>query len=150
MREVSGSTWVFQLMIIFILIFACFLCLVINYSKAYRVKNEMISIIEKYEGVSPTSEDIINNYLLRESYVTLGSCPTNEEWYGVNIDNGGYETARRGTQYHYCFKYSYTADRQIYYDIIVFYKFNLPIIGELMTFQVNGTTETFVGDLNRY
>ena len=54
MREVSGSTWVFQLMIIFILIFACFLCLVINYSKAYRVKNEVLSIIEKYEGMFPT------------------------------------------------------------------------------------------------
>ena len=55
MREVSGSTWVLQIMLIFILIFACFLTLVINYSKAYRVKNEMLSIIEKYEGVTPES-----------------------------------------------------------------------------------------------
>ena len=72
MREVSGSTWVFQLMIIFILIFACFLCLVINYSKAYQVKNEMLSIIEEYEGVSSTSEEIINNYLQGNAYLAVG------------------------------------------------------------------------------
>lgn len=148
MREVSGSTWVFQLMIVFILIFACFLCLVINYSKAYRVKNEMLSIIEKYEGMSKTSEDIINNYLLGESYLATGSCP--EGWYGVNITDGGYEEADGRTKFNYCFIDSYSPDRKIYYDIMVFYKFNLPFLGELMTFRVNGTTETFVGSTNRY
>ena len=51
MREVSGSTWVFQIMILFILIFACFLTLVLNYNKAYRVKNNMVSIIEVHEGI---------------------------------------------------------------------------------------------------
>ena len=87
MREVTGSTWVFQLIIIFILIFACFLCLVINYSKAYRVKNEVLSIIQKYEGIYSNSAGIINNYLRGESYVTTGSCP--DGYYGIKLDNDG-------------------------------------------------------------
>lgn len=144
MREVSGSTWVFQLMIIFILIFACFLCLVINYSKAYRVKNEMLSIIEKYEGISSTSESIINNYLQGEAYITTGSCPDGE-WNGVLIENDGYELARSGQKYNYCFMESTSSNNRKYYEIIVFYKFNLPFIGDIMTFQVRGTTDSFQG-----
>ena len=148
MREVTGSTWVFQLMIIFILIFACFLCLVINYSKAYRVKNEVLSIIEKYEGISSTSAGIINNYLRGESYVTTGSCP--DGYYGIKLDESGYEVARSGQKYSYCFRDEYTNDGMLYYQIIVFYRFNLPVIGDVMTFQVEGTTESFQGNVDRY
>ena len=63
MRETIGTTWTFQLIIIFILIFACFLSLVISYSRAYAIKNEALSVIEKYEGVSTESGQILNNYL---------------------------------------------------------------------------------------
>ena len=49
MREVTGSTWSFQIIIIFILIFACFLSMVLTYSKAYTIKNRMLTIVEKYE-----------------------------------------------------------------------------------------------------
>ena len=38
----------------------------------------------------------------------------------------------------------------MYYDIIVFYRFNLPIIGDIITFQVEGSTETFPGSLDIY
>lgn len=148
MREVSGSTWVFQLMIIFILIFACFLTLVINYSKAYRVKNEMLSIIEEYEGITPTSNDIINNLLRGEAYLTTGTCPV--DWYGVKISDGSRQESDGKTNYSYCYTEKRTPDNRIYYSIIVFYKFNLPFLGELMTFRVDGTTESFIGSSNRY
>lgn len=148
MREVSGSTWVFQLMIIFILIFACFLCLVINYSKAYRVKNEVLSIIEKYEGMNSTSQGIINNYMRGESYLTVGGCP--DGWYGASINSDNIEEARPNQKYSYCFTDSYTSDGLIYYNLIVFYKFNLPFLGDIMTFEVEGTTESFQGSLDRY
>ena len=46
MRESVGSTWTFGLVITFIFLFSSFLVLTINYTKAYKVKNETISIIE--------------------------------------------------------------------------------------------------------
>ena len=52
MRQAIGSTWILQLVIIFMLIFVAFLALSINYTKAFRVKNELVTMIEKYEGVS--------------------------------------------------------------------------------------------------
>ena len=153
MREVSGSTWVFQIMILFILIFACFLTLVLNYSKAYRVKNEMLSIIEKYEGLTSQSSDIINNYLVGQSYTTTGNCPQddNVKWYGAIDLEGNYEEADGATKYYYCFsQVSQPSDSRdyIYYDIIVFYRFNLPFLGDIATFNVNGRTNSFVGSNN--
>ena len=49
MKEVYGSTWTLQLMIGFILLFVAFLTLTITYSKVFKLKNEVLSIIEKYE-----------------------------------------------------------------------------------------------------
>lgn len=146
MREVSGTTWTFQLIILFILIFACFLTLVLNYSKAYRVKNEVISILEKYEGATPESLEIINNYLYDSAYKNKGRCP--EGWYGVDNYEGLAEQALNNKNYYYCFEENSRSGR-IYYEIRLFYRFSLPVLGELATFKVNGRTKAFIGSSSR-
>ena len=79
MRESVGSTWTFGLVITFIFLFSSFLVLTINYTKAYKVKNEVISIIEKYEGyTNENSVEIINNYLNASGYKEMGKCPISE------------------------------------------------------------------------
>ena len=45
MRQSIGGTWLFSLMIIFILLFTAYLAVAINYSKSFKVKNEVINII---------------------------------------------------------------------------------------------------------
>ena len=50
MRQSIGSTWLIQLMILFILLFVGFIILTVNHSKVVRTKDEMINIVEKYEG----------------------------------------------------------------------------------------------------
>ena len=68
MRQAIGTTWIMQLVIIFMLIFVAFLALTINYTKAFKIKNELVTIIEKYEGLNygtsnqSGSIDLINNY----------------------------------------------------------------------------------------
>lgn len=147
MKEVSSTTWSFQLIIFFILIFACFLTLVLNYSKAYTIKNRMLTIIEKYEGVTTSSAKVINSYVTNNGYLTVGTCE--EEWYGAVDLNGTYEQANGNNKYYYCFKESVARNRQVYYDIIVFYKFNLPVVGDITTYRINGQTDTFKGSNDR-
>lgn len=92
MKTVSESTWTFQMIIFFILIFACFLTLVLSYNKAYTIKNRMLNIIEKYEGVTPTSAELINDYIYNKGYTNTGKCP--ENWMGaINID-GEFELSK--------------------------------------------------------
>lgn len=143
MREATGTTFSFQVMILFLLIFSAFLIIVINYSRAYMVKNDMLSVIEKYEGVYDESRDIMNNYILSKGYKGNGKCP--EGWYGVyDLENDYYEESVRNKKYYYCYKEK-DENEKYYTEIKVFFKFDLPIIGNIMTYGVNGKTNVYKG-----
>ena len=60
MREAIGSTWLTGIIITFIAIFSGFLAYSISYTKAFRVKNEIINIIENNEGFTETNKDLRN------------------------------------------------------------------------------------------
>ena len=154
MRETIGSTWIYQLVIVFVLIFVAFL--ILSFSKNYKTKNEMINIIEKYDGVNTKSIKIINNYLSNGNRVK-GKCPANGNWIGVkslDSNNMEIEKVESGTKYYYCInkkwsKTKYVNDAnnttkvvksKMFYQIKIFFKFNLPIIGNIYTFTVDGTT----------
>ncbi len=142
MKIVSESTWTFQMIIFFILIFACFLTLVLSYNKAYAIKNRMLSIVEKYEGVTTTSAELINDYIYNKGYTNTGKCP--DGWVGaINLD-GDFEIAKEGSRYLYCFNKN-TKNNLVYYDVKVFFRFNLPVIGSIANYEIDGTTESFIG-----
>ncbi len=90
MREAIGGTWIFQIVIFFILLFTGYMCLSINHSKAFNVKNTIVKAIEREEGVNlsnpdndPAIEKIVE-YLKETSYRTTGRCP--EGYTGYNRD----------------------------------------------------------------
>ena len=45
MKEAIGGVSIFQLAVIFLLIFTAIMCLTINHSKAFGVKDEVINLI---------------------------------------------------------------------------------------------------------
>ena len=156
MKQAIGSTWIFQLVIIFILLFVSFLILTLTYSKSYKTKNEIINIIEKHEGVTNTSVAIINNYLDQSGYRYTHSCPnpdTSPGWLGVSsLDTDTLEKVVRGKKYYYCIrrhlnsqevKGSRAASNKNltkYYEVQIFFKFSLPVVENIGTFTTNGTT----------
>ena len=160
MRQTIGSTWIFQLVIIFTLIFAGYIALTINYSKTFRVKNEVLSIIEKSEGMTKNGVKLINNYLTQSGYKTTGKCPvqTGTIVYGVTtlsteVSNGTVERAKADTDYYYCFSkytgyHSYYKTRA-YYKVNLFFQFDLPFFGKLSTFNVDGQTSEIDSTFDR-
>lgn len=158
MKAINESTWTFQLIIFFILIFAAFLILTLSYNKAYAIKNRTLSIIEKYEGVTSESAKYINDFASNKSYTNTGVCP--EDWIGaVSIsDDIEFEVADGKKKYYYCFKENTSDDTyiksgkvyyKIYYEVMVFYRFNLPVIGSVANYKIEGTTKSFVGSNDR-
>ncbi len=154
MREAIGGTWLTQIIIIFMLIFVAFLALTLNYTKAFKMKNDIITIIEEREGITNNkngklngSISLINNYLEKNGYTLLRACP--EGSYGVsdlhseamNYIDKGQNTKR----YYYCitkFRAPSTNYKgKVYYQVAISLKFNLPILGDLFTFEVTGNTE---------
>ncbi len=152
MRQAIGGTWLIQLMILFILLFAGYIILTLNYSKTIKVKNEVVSIIEKYEGLNTQSIELINSYLLASSYVSTGTCQSGMGIYATDDYSGSYlEPAEAGKRYHYCIKKYKGANTSYYYQVTVFYKFNLPVLGDISTFTVKGTSMNFQAkDEDRY
>lgn len=147
MREATGTTTTMKMALAFTILFAAFLAIAITYNKAFKLKNETLSILEKYEGVSDKSLSIINNYLKNNGYNEKGKCKTDE--FGVtNLDSTAYESAKSNTDYYYCLSYycsnntcKISNNNQIYYHVKVFFKFNLPFLGDISTFTVDGETK---------
>ena len=93
MRQATGGTWLLQLMILFILLFVAFITLTLNYSKTNKVKNDVLTIIEKYEGLNDQSLEIVDNMLITSGYNGKGHCEAGSGVYGNKELKGKLETA---------------------------------------------------------
>ena len=146
MRESYGGTWITGLVISFTFIFAAFLALSINYSKAFRVKNEALSIIEKSGGVTNNARKTIARFLLNNNYRTTGKCDGYD--YGVQVKSlNEYNITKvdNGKKYSFCVsKVKSVApnfSNRAFYEVKLFFKFNLPVLGDFSTFSVKGQTK---------
>ena len=160
MREAIGGTWLFGLVLTFIVFFASFLAISINYSKAFNVKNNIVDLIGKYEGNNCNARKKINDYLRDVGYLVPGECPKiNTMVQGVEntYNYTGYDIngnpVASGEKAHYCI--SVDAIDEIedhsgnvvnlgrkFYRVIVFFKIDLPLVGNLTTFRIKGETES--------
>ncbi len=149
MRESIGGAWLFQIAIIFILLFTGYLALSVNYSRAFKVKNEIVSIIERSEGLTPEAERSIQSYLSGVNHTVNGLCPdVGENEVMVAMLGDGSFTSNRGI---YCVKKTCISGdtfNRNYYQVTVFFKFDLPILGDLSTFRVSGETKQIYNNGN--
>lgn len=152
MRESIGATWIFSICLTFIILFTAYLAISVNYSKAFRIKSNIVSMIEENEGYKKNLEERISNYLVSEGYTASGNC---EPYIGTNT---GYYAdwkltkeikvySNMGSKSNACiYQRKATATDDIakcnsYYKVVVFFKFNLPIINYISTFKVGGETK---------
>ena len=93
MKEAIGGVSLFQIVIVFLLLFTGVMCLTINHSKAFGVKDEIINIIQEeklasygttsdYALTSDTIDDIVE-HLSEAGYRITGRCPSSE-WIGYD------------------------------------------------------------------
>lgn len=165
MREAIGGTWLFQIVIVFVLLFAGFMCLTINQSKAFNVKDRIIQTIQSYNGIDLESEcqegDTnnplcdISSYLIDSAYRTTGDCNSisaNDGYSYVGFSKEGTKAQKNAA---FCIaKISsggIDADNNFaselpssvaYYRVVVFYQLDLPIFHDLFNFKIKGDTKT--------
>ena len=169
MREAIGGTWLFQIVIVFILLFTGFLCLSINRSKAYSVKDRIIQTIQSYNGIDINSQytpgsdgplsDIVS-YLKENAYRTKGKCPDDITVNGQRYHYQGFSRDGKITSSNaaFCIAKVESGDAIIkstcssnciselpdmsYYRIVVFYQLDLPVFNTLFNFSITGDTKT--------
>ena len=84
MSDAIGGTVNVMLVAIFMVIVSGYMAFNVSYVKAFKVKNEATSIIEKYEGMTTQGLNHIGIYLLNSGYQLKGKCDVGT--YGVNIN----------------------------------------------------------------
>lgn len=152
MKEAIGGTWILGIVIVFIVLFTSYLALSVNYSKAFKVKNKVIEIIEENEGLTSDAQTKITQYLNDVGYFVYGPC--NREQDTDDLLENGYgdvvgcekKVAAANTQkYKYCVATRNAGNDDIlqrkYYKVTVFFKFDLPLFDEVFTFPVTGETK---------
>ena len=159
MRDSVGSTWLFLIAITFTLIFAGFLVVALSNSRTNKEKNELTSIIEKYEGLTTKttygkkvdgSINVMNTYLRNNNYNRKGFCQkvdsvyeatdTVNKMYGFDID-GTPEIAQDNKKYDYCvLAMTNNETCNTIFRVTLFFDFNLPVFGDLVKFRVSGQT----------
>ena len=50
MREAIGQVYTLQIILVFVLLINGYMAYSVNYTRAFRVKNQIINYIEQYEG----------------------------------------------------------------------------------------------------
>lgn len=170
MREAIGGTWLFGIVITFIVMFTSFLAYSISYTKAFNLKNEILNLIERHEGFSDTklelknatNEELYNddtvaslaflkiktmgyNYTIIDEAYKRGAdvCSTSEYIKPKNVE---YKTGG------YCIYYLCTNDSgstKLHYKVTTFIALEIPVINLLLRIPISGETKTLYYDINR-
>ena len=98
MKEALGGISLFEIVILFILLFTGIMCITINHAKAFGVKDEVINEIEmmnikNINDLSTLDSNTVTNIVKKLSdmgYRQTGKCPddANNRWIGYRRDGG--------------------------------------------------------------
>ena len=139
MKAATGNALLMNIIIVFLVVVLGVLVTSITYTKAFRVKNRIVEVIENYDGDFNNHEDQIRNdittSLSNVGYRLKGTsnCRT------LNDGSTAYE---EGKDYYYCV-YRYGTDRGHYYKVVTYMYLDLPVINEILNIPVYGETKVF-------
>lgn len=144
MRQGIGSVFIYNIIIVFIVITFGFLSATLSYMKAYKVNGRIANALEKYEGYNALSSGEINNTLSSLGYrLGIKKCET-------KTHNGHiYSSEERSDKSHlYCvYEYNNKANSDFHdgyftYGITTYIFFDIPIIGGTFKIPVYSETES--------
>lgn len=135
MKEAIGQVYALQIILAFVILLNGYMAYSVNYARAFRVKNQIVDIIEEYEG--PNNEEaidkintiidqmtyevpqrLVNNFKSRYSDENSGEPNCQNGWcyieHNVSIDDADGE--RNGK----------------YYSVVTFVNIDIPVINNII------------------
>ena len=162
MKESIGMVGIFQIVILFIVLFTGIMALTINNSTSFGVKDEIISNIDFNEGNILNKDKNLNEDIKEamqtNSYRNTGTCPSG--WYGfdrdgnqvsaskkasvcircVNVDTGLYKNNSHVAHDDFIIGY--------YFQVQTFYQLDIPSFSETIDFNTKGESRIFYTEPN--
>ncbi len=150
MKEAYGGTFLFQIVILFLLLFTAIMCITINQTKAFAVKDDLINYIEAHDGldISKNLDSGISEILTKDGYFTTGS-KCGDDYTGYSRD--GKKLSKNDESPALCIKDIPSGSQTggCYYEIKVFYKLDLPVISSIFNFTETGKTKELYGNCQK-
>lgn len=155
MKEAIGGNWLFMIVIFFVILFAGYMCLSINQTKAFNVKNSLIRILERNGAGMKKVEDLADDmYFTKEvteeleevGYRTNGDCGRldGDGWVGFdeqgNLSGSNAAFCVRRVNSSGCLICSY----MYYYQVVTFYHLELPLVRYIFDLSVKGDTKPMI------
>lgn len=131
MKEAIGTSFVFNMVMVFVGVMIALLVGSLAYSKGFKVRNRIIDIVEKHEGYNDAAREEINQNLRDIGYrikVNNNTCKERENATKISVED-----------YSYCL-YEYDTSKGPYYGVTVFIHFDIPIIGDWVEIPLYGET----------
>lgn len=127
MKDALGSYFNLTLLFFFILLVAGFIAFASNYSKAYRMKNFVLSNLEKYEGNTTNGEMLDKTYAFgkRMGYSILDDAMKSAETKGYSCP------IYQGHYVGWCYRNNPTVGDSYSINIVTFINVNVPVIHQV-------------------
>ena len=144
MRDAFGGVTNLVIIVAFLALVSGYLAFNVNYTKAFRVKNKIISTFEQYEGNCDSGQREPNtcngeiiNYMKSIGYSAPSFRPANDETYDYICHDG------------YCYAQVEVANtnsdtgKKAYFKVVTQINIDIPIINKILPkiFQVSGDTK---------
>ena len=146
MRDAIGQVFALQIILAFVLLINGYMAYSVNYTRAFRVKNQIVNIIEQYEGpYNDEAIEKINSYINRMTYEVPGrltqdfladysgqdaSCQNGWCYVAHDVSVADGDGERQGT----------------YYTVVTFVNINIPVVNNIIGLgqflRVEGETRT--------
>lgn len=157
MREAMGSTWLIGIIITFIAIFSGFLAYSIGYTKAFKVKNEIINIIENSEGYSVAGKilSIMSDSELDKDEHTDAKIYKYIKSIGYNysrFENGSNpcEKSSQLKEGGYCLTKYCDGNGSVRYKVTTYISLSIPVINLGFNIPITGETKSMYYDVSKY
>lgn len=146
MREAFGGTFMLKLGLVFLVIYISLMAAAINYSKAFRMKNQIINIIEHYQysgSSDPNDKAIteINNYLKGVANTKPGEAVCKNASENTNNSNGYTYTEEGACIIHMGMLDSVVGSSTRYYKVVTFITININFFDMDFNIPVSGETK---------
>ncbi len=165
MKESISVVSIFQIVILFILLFTAIMCLTINNANAFGIKDEITNLLELSDGEFLENDKLnseIINTMENSAYRTTGKCAegyTGFQRDGTKVSGNGAASicircvavSDEVTNYLNTILDNKVASqgkvKSFYYQIEVFYQLDLPVIKQVYDFKTKGETKLLYNDV---
>lgn len=149
MRDSINGLWLFGIVMTLMVFLIAFVAISLNYSRAFRMKSEMVNVIEQYNGINGNTINKLDAITSSYGYRTTKKCRDMDGTMIIGIKDG-YVTKNPKDAQEYCIyrteytgscNSAYECDTKYIYNVDVFFTINLPLFGNIFTYTVSGETK---------